>query len=65
MKLIIKKENLAIEYEPRDTMQPYRVVNKDNLIKTQNNEPEIIYFCETEEKAQDVINNLDKYLRRD
>ena len=64
MNLIIKKENLEIQFEPRDTRQPYRVVNKANLIKNQKNEPEIIYFAKSEEEALDVINNLDKYLGR-
>lgn len=64
MNLIIKKENLEIQFEPKDTSQPYRVVNKANLIKTQKNKPEIIYFAKSEEQALDVINNLDKYLGR-
>lgn len=53
------KEDFRIEYEPKDTKQPYRVVNKERT-KT-----EIVYFCETREEALNVIENINEYLNKE
>lgn len=64
MELSIKKENLSIQYEKRDTKQPYRVINKPQK-QTQNRKDrwQIICFCQSEQEAKYVINNLDSFFK--
>lgn len=57
MKSKFYKEELKIEYQPKDTKQPYRVVNKERT--------KILYFCETKEEAINVIDNINHYLNKE
>jgi len=56
MRKKIKKEYLTIKYEAKDTKQPYRVYDNND----------ILYFCQTEKEAQVFIDNFneDKYFNR-
>lgn len=51
----IKEEELVIVKEPRDKIQPYRVVNLSQKVAKVKNEPEIMYFCKTRAEAVQLI----------
>lgn len=47
----IKTDNLQIVHEKRDVRQPWRVMDLSNK------RPYVVFFCETEEIAQQFIKN--------